>query len=93
MSRRLLVTRLQEYFGDNLVALSCPDIASILAFRSGAAKALRIIPDQEEDYTDIAVNKLKRKICQEVNCISVDRNNYKAHLDYDSASYLLVALS
>ena len=75
-----------ENFGDNLVALSCPGIATILAFRSGAAKALRIIPDQEADDTDIAVNKLKKKICQEVNGVSVDRNNYKAHLDYDSAS-------
>ena len=86
LSRRLLVTRLLEYFGDNLIALSCPGIATILAFRSGAAKALRIIPDQQEDDTDIAVNKLKKKICQEVNGIIVDRNNYKAHLDYDSAS-------
>ena len=48
LSRRFLVTRLLEYFGDNLVALSCPGIATILAFRSGAAKALRIIPDPEE---------------------------------------------
>ena len=57
LSRRLLVTRLLEYFGDNLVALSCPGIATVLAFRSGAA---------------IAVAKLKKKICQEVNCFSVD---------------------
>ena len=85
LSRRF-ITRLLEYFGDNLIALSCPGIATILAFRSGAAKALRIIPSQDEDDTDIAVNKLKKKICQEVNGISVDRNNYKAHLDYDSAS-------
>lgn len=56
-----------------------------MAFRSGAAKALCILPDQEDDDTDTAVAKLK-KICQEVNCISLDRNNYKAHLDHDSAS-------
>ena len=86
LSRRLLVTRLLEYFGDNLVALSCPGIATVLAFRSGAAKALRIIPDQEDDDIDIAVAKLKKKICQEVNCISVDRSNYKVRLDYNSAS-------
>ncbi len=86
LSRRLVVTKLLEYFGDNLVALSCPGIATILAFRNGAAKALRIIPDQEDDDTDIAVAKLKKKICQEVNCITVDRNNYKEHLDYDSTS-------
>lgn len=35
LSCQLLVTRHLEYFGDYLVALSCPGIA----FRSGAAKA------------------------------------------------------
>ena len=76
LSRRFLVTRLLEYFGDNLVALSCPGIAIILVFRSGAAKALRILPHPEDEDTDIAVAKLKKKICQEVNCISIDKNNY-----------------
>jgi len=63
LSRRLLVARLLEYFGDNLVALSSPGIATILAFRSGAAKALRIVPDEDDDDIDIAVAKLKKKIC------------------------------
>jgi len=70
LSRRLLVTRLLEYFGDNLVALSYPGIATVLAFRSGAAKALRIIPDEDDsDVTpeatctviDVAHCKVKEK--------------------------------
>ena len=63
LSRCLLVTRLLEYFGDNFVALSYPGIAAILAFRSGAAKALHIIPDEDDGDIDIAVAKLKKKIC------------------------------
>ena len=63
LSRCLLVTRLLEYFGDNFVALSYPGIATILAFRSGAAKALHIIPDEDDGDIDIAVAKLKKKIC------------------------------
>ena len=35
LSCRLLVTRLLEYIDDNLVALSCPGIATILAFEVG----------------------------------------------------------
>ena len=85
LSRRFLVTRLLQHFGDSLVALSSPGIATILVFQSGAAKVLRIIPDQDDD-TDIAIAKLKKKICQEVNGISLDRHNYSAHLDYDNAS-------
>ena len=85
----MLVTRLLEYFDDNLVALSYPGIATILAFRSGAAKALRIIPDEDDGDIDIAIAKLKKKICEEVNCISVDKNSYKAHLDYNDTSELV----
>ena len=66
--------------------LSSPGIATILAFQSGAAKALRIIPDSEDDDTDIAVNKLKRKICQEVKGISPDKNKCSTRLSYDNAS-------
>jgi len=57
-----------------------------LAFRSGAAKALHIIPDEDVDDIDIAVAKL---ICQEVDCISIDKNNYKSHLDYNDTSELV----
>ena len=88
LSRCLLVARLLEYFGDNLVALSYPGIATILAFRSGAAKALRIIPDEDDDDIDIAVAKLK-KICQEVDCIRIDKNSYKSRLDYNDTSELV----
>ena len=85
LSRRLLVTQLVEHFSGSLLALSSPGIATILAFQSGAAKALHIVPDQEDDDTDFAIGKLKRKICQEVNHINFDRNSYKSHLDYDTA--------
>ena len=60
-------------------------IATILAYRSGAAKVLHIVPDQEDDDTDIAIGKLKKKICQEISQINFDRNSYKSHLDYDTA--------
>lgn len=89
LSRSLLVAKLFKYFGDNLVALSHPGIAIILAFRNGAAKALRIIPDEDDDNIDIAVAKLKRKIYQEVNYISIDKNSCKARLDYKNTSELV----
>ena len=66
-----LVTRLLLYL---VVALSYPGRAKILVFQGGTAKALCIIPDQDEDDTDIAVAKLKKKIYQDVNSVSLDRN-------------------
>ena len=76
----MLVTTLLEYLGNNLVALSFPGIAKILVLQCGTARALCIIPDQNEGDTDVAVYKLKKKIHQEVDSISLDRNNYDAHL-------------
>jgi len=86
-----------EYFGDYLVILSYPGIATILAFQSGATKALRIVPDkalhivpdEDDNDIDIAVAKLKKKICQEVDCNSIDKSSYKSHLDYNDASELV----
>ncbi len=91
LSRRLLVTQLIEHFNGSLLALSSPGIATILAFQRGAAKALHIVPDQEDwshqedDDTAITIGKLKKKICQEIDCINLDRDHYKSHLDYDTA--------
>lgn len=61
MSRRLLITRLSEHFGEDLLVLSSPGIATILAFKSRTAKVLHIIPDVDDDDIENAVNKVKKK--------------------------------
>ena len=60
MSRRLLITRLSEHFGEDLLVLSSPGIATILAFKSRTAKVLHIIPDVDDDDIENAVNKVKK---------------------------------
>ena len=91
LSHRLLVIRLLQYFGDSLVASSFfTRNCNNLAFQNGAVKVLCIIPDQEDDDSDIAIAKLM-KICQEVNGTSLDRNNYNTQVDNNQS--MLVALS
>ncbi|KAG0724983.1 hypothetical protein GWK47_004857 [Chionoecetes opilio] len=58
LSRRQLIAELSAHFGKDLVVLSSPGIASILAFQSKAADVLRIIPDAEDDDTGIAIHKI-----------------------------------
>lgn len=86
LSRRLLITRLSEHFGEDLLVLSSPGIATILAFKSRTAKVLHIIPDVDDDDIENAVNKVKKKICQEVKEICIDRNNYHTRLNHENAS-------
>ena len=64
------MSQLVQHFGGCLLALSSPRIATILSFQSGAGKVLHIVPDQEDDDTDIAIGKLKEKMCQEINKIN-----------------------
>ena len=83
LSRQLLITRLSEYFGEDLVFLSSSGIATILAFQSRGAKVLHIIPDVDDD-TKNAINKVKKKICQEVKFFCLDRNNNHTRLNHEN---------
>ena len=43
LSRRTLVCKLQDIFGNELLALSSRDIANIISFRSCASHTLRLV--------------------------------------------------
>ena len=86
MSHQLLMTRLSEHYGKDLLVLSSPGIVTILVFQSRATKVLHIIPDVNDDNTENAINKVKKKICQEVKEICLDRNNYHTRLNHENAS-------
>ena len=45
LSRRQLISKVVEKFGEDMIVLSSPGIASILAFRSSATKVFHVLPD------------------------------------------------
>lgn len=57
LSRRTLTCKLQEVFSDELLVLSSPGIANVIAFRSCASKTLRLVNDEEDD-TEAVISKL-----------------------------------
>ena len=60
-SRRQLVQQIVEKFGGDMITLSSPGIASMLAFNSGAAQVFHLMPDDTDDMSE-AIEKVAKKI-------------------------------
>ena len=67
-SRRQLVQQIVEKFGGDMITLSSPGIASMLAFKSGAAKVFHLMPDDTDDMSE-AIEKVAKKIKAELDSI------------------------
>ena len=63
LSRRQLTEKLVEHFKGDLIALSTPGMATILAFRSTTAKLLHLVPDEEADDTEESIKKCGKEDC------------------------------
>lgn len=70
-----MVQKLVNYFRGDLIILSFPGIVAILASKSNAANLLHMMPDDTDD-TDMAVDKVAKKISGEIRDIPIDRGNY-----------------
>jgi len=57
--------RLADYFRGDLIILSSPGIATVLAFKSSAANWLHMMPDDTDDI-DMVVDKVAKKISGEI---------------------------
>ena len=99
-SRKQLIEKLRNHFGDELIVLSCPGYARVIAFQSGAAATLKMVRDDDDDIS-ANISKLAKEIktdCKEMTC---DKSKYALHLDgavageaaSDTLLTLLAALS
>jgi len=85
-SRRQLIAKLIEYFGGDMITLSSPGIASLLAFKSSAAKVFHTMPDDDTDDMSEAIEMVSKKIKSEIDSVEIDRNNYQSHVNKDVCS-------
>ncbi|KAK1874978.1 Myosin-1 [Dissostichus eleginoides] len=81
-SSRTLIRHLQQTFGSDLLVLSSPGIADIIAFRSCASQTLRLVNDDEDDMESIAV-KASKQIIQDVKNIDMDKGHYNISINKD----------
>lgn len=75
LTRRLIILNLCERFGDDLVVLKSPGLANIVCLRSVASKCMRLVQDEDDD-TEVTINKLSKVIRNEIKEITLDKNCY-----------------
>ena len=69
-----------------MIALSSPGIATILAFKSTAAKLFHMTPDDTDDMQEM-IDMVSKKIKTEINNIEIDRKSYCGHVNKDICLY------
>lgn len=81
LSRKLLVKKLAEYVGSDLLVLSSVGIANIIVFRSKAATALKVIEEDEDDL-DAAIAKVSKQIIKDVKANPADKTHYNTRINH-----------
>ena len=91
----MLLRKLSDFFGADLIVLHSAGLANIVCFRCGAAKSLRLI-DEDDDDIDVILNRIAKKVRSEVKGINLDKNHYSTIINKDIAmnevSETLIAL-
>ena len=86
ITRRHLIDKLKAYFQDELVILSSPGYASIVAFHCNAAVVLKMVKDGNDDDIGSIIGKLAKKVAKDCKDISFDTSIFKLHIDEHTAT-------
>lgn len=94
MSRDMAINKLQKHFGGDLIILSSPGYANIIAFRSQTALQLKLVKDEDDEDISSHINKVAKKVIKECTEIPLNKASYRLDLDistaYESVSDLLM---
>lgn len=83
VSRRELVSKVKEFFGEKVLVFSSPGIANVILFTAHATTVLSVVKDEEED---IDMSKLAKTIRKEIDDIPKQKNVYRKRIDYETAN-------
>ena len=77
-----LVFVLGNQFGEELLVLSSPGYANIIACKNKAdAVVLKMVKDDEEDDIVGSISKVAKLIVKECKTITCDKSTYNMHID------------
>ena len=87
LTRCRLVEELRRNIGGDLVVLTNPGYASIIAFHKNAALMLKLVKaDDESDDIGRSVSILANHVVKECKSIACDKSVYQMHVDMDIAA-------
>ena len=85
-TKRSLLAELQDQFRNDLVVLTSPGVASIVAFRTYSAHILKIVSDDETDDVQRATKTLSKQIIAECRDTPSDSRMYASSIDKELAA-------
>ena len=96
LSKRMLISKLCDIIGSDLLVLRGNGVASLLLFRSGASAVLRLVKNDTEDEDDAAIDLIAKKIVVESKQLRRSNSEYDSRMNMDiamqSVSSTLLAL-
>ena len=87
LNRKGLVKKVQSKFLDEIVVLTSPGYANIIAFSNSAGSVLRVMKDDSEDADlENCIQKVSKQIIKDCKNITYDKTMYSVHIDRNSAA-------
>ena len=82
VSRRELMIKIKEYYGEKVLVLTSPGIANIIMFTAHASSFLNVVKDDDED---IDLENLAKVVRKEINALPKQRAVYKKRIKLQTA--------
>ena len=101
LTRQVLINKLEQHFGDEIIILSSPGYTKLVTFHHQAARQLKIVKDDDDDDNiSASISKIAKQVKREVKDIvlctdytlDIDMHN-AAHVSSDTLLSLLAAIS
>jgi hypothetical protein len=76
-----LIDCLHNHFAGELLVLSSPGYANIVAFRNQAAALLKIVKDDDDSDIDSSIGKVAKQVIKDCKAITLDKTKYRVNTD------------
>ena len=85
-SRRTLVKKVCEHFGEEIIALQAPGIATLFVFREHAPMNIKLVEDETDDTMELCIQKIAKQIIKESKEEKGCFATYSKHINKETAS-------
>ena len=80
LTKRQVVDKLVDHFGDNILVLTSPGVTSIVVFGNKAPSLLKLVPSDDDGDLDMYIKNVGKQIVREVKVLKSDNGHYNIHI-------------
>jgi len=86
LQRKGLMSRIEEYFGNELVGLHSPGLANMIVFKEVAPNLIKLVNTKDDDDLDFALKVVAKHIIDEDRDINYDPTIYNTRINTEMLS-------